>query len=236
MPSVVEHVPAVGGDRDFAHRLETDMRVSNDRYSRDLRSIELARRMLVQEARTQTICAWAGLTGDRVRNLARSQGAGALSEAQRHRGPSPSRLPALLSTLRMRNEAAAAVGLCRVLRVLPERPTPNARAVLPGLSRGERLLGAFELFRAVVPQARLTLEQLVLLILTIAEGDSWGIDHCTRCHATILIDRLGVAPRRLCAYCTPTAESGVEEPPSGSAVPDAGPEPAEGCVQRRLFE
>jgi hypothetical protein len=211
------------------------MRVSNDRYSRDLRSIELARRMLVHEARTQTICAWTGLTSDRVRNLARSHGSGeTLREAQRHRGPSPSRLSTLLSTVRMRNEAAAVAGLCRVLQVLPEEAAPNARVALPSLTRGERLLGAFELFRGVVPQARLTLEQLVLLILTVAEGDSWGIDHCTRCHATILIDRLGVAPRRLCTHCTPREAPGGEEPPGGA--PAAELEPSEPSVQRRLFD
>jgi len=213
------------------------MRVSNERYAKDLRSIELARWMLAYEARTQTVCAWTKLTSDRVRNLARTQVyEEPTREAQRHRGPSPSRLSALLATARMRSEAAAVAGLCRVLQVLPEKPLPSARTALPGLTRGERLMAAFELFRGTVPQARLTLEQLVLLILTLAEGDSWGMDHCTRCHATILIDRLGVAPRRLCMQCTAT-ESGTHEPPVGSApAPAECLEPSEACVQQRLFD
>jgi hypothetical protein len=211
------------------------MRVANDRYGRELRSIELARRMLVQEARTQTIRAWTGLTGDRVRNLFHAAGVGEPSrEVARHRGPSPSRLTALLSTVRMRNEAAAAAGLCRVLHVLPDKATPNARSALPGLARGERLLVAYELFRLVVPQARLTLEQLVLLVLTVAEGDSWGIDHCTRCHATILIDRGGVVPRPLCVQCKPIEKSASVELPTASAA--HGSEPPESGAQQRLFD
>ena len=211
------------------------MRVSNDRYSRDLRSIDLARRMLGQAARTQTIRAWTGLTGERVRNLARSHGSEANRAARRLRGPSPSCLPALLSTARARQEAAAAAGLCRVLRVFPEKSTPNARIAIPGLVRGERLLAAFEIFREVIPQARLTLEQLVFLVLALAEGKSCQIDHCTRCHATILIDRLG-APRVLCGLCGSEDESEVVAPslPYPELPTEREPEPP--CLQQRLFD
>jgi len=208
------------------------MRVSNDRYSRDLRSIDVARRMLGYEARTQTIRAWTGLTGDRVRNLARSHGSEASRAARRLRGPSPSCLPALLATARARQEAGAAAGLCRVLEVLPEKPVPNARIGLPGLARGERLLAAFDIFREVIPQARLTLEHLVLLVFAMAEGKSWGIDHCARCHATILMDRDAVHPRRLCGFCESAKESEVAEPTPSYPVLPAELEPE----QHRLFD
>jgi hypothetical protein len=208
------------------------MRVSNDRYSRDLRSIDVARRMLGYEARTQTIRAWTGLTGDRVRNLARSHGSEATRAARRLRGPSPSCLPALLATARARQEAGAAAGLCRVLEVFPEKPVTNARSDLPGLVRGERLLAAFDIFREVIPQARLTLEHLVLLVFAMAEGKSWGIDHCTRCHATILMDRAAVHPRRLCGFCELTKEPEVIEPAPPYLVLPAELEPE----QQRLFD
>jgi hypothetical protein len=48
------------------------MRVSEDRYWRDLRRLDLAVRMLHLEARVGTISTWTGLTADRVRTLARS--------------------------------------------------------------------------------------------------------------------------------------------------------------------
>src|ERR1700683_3755169 len=150
------------------------MRVSNDRYSRDLRSIDLARRMLKLEARTQTICAWTALSADRVRNLSRSHGGdGSGRKPSRHRGPSPSKLAKLMSTKAFRSEAAAIAGLCGVLDVIPAQACPNARVSLPGLARGERLCYALELFREAIPHARVTIEQLVLLVLTVAERETW---------------------------------------------------------------
>jgi hypothetical protein len=48
------------------------MRISDDRYSRERQSLDLALRFLRHEARTQTIRTWTGLTDDRIRNLYRS--------------------------------------------------------------------------------------------------------------------------------------------------------------------
>ena len=182
------------------------MRVSNDRYSRDLRSIDLARRMLKLEARTQTICAWTALSPDRARNLSRSH----RSDAPRHRGPSPSKLSLMMATKAFRSEAPALAGLCGVLDVLPAQACANARVTLPGLARGERLCYALELFRESIPHSRITMEQSVLLVLTLAERDTWALGHCTFCHASILIDRLATS-RHKCGYC------------EGEAPSDAGP-------------
>jgi len=212
------------------------MRVINDRYNRELRSFELARWMLANEARTQTIRAWTGLSGDRVRTLARSHGSYTARALQRHRGPSPNSLYALLSTARARQEAAAAVGLCCLLEVFPEKRIPNARKALPGLLRGERLLTAFEILRGVIPQTRLSLEHLVLLVLDMAGGETWKIDHCTRCHATILIDLLCKHPQRVCEFCEPAEESEVQEPLALSATPATEGEAEEPWQQRRLFD
>ncbi|HVW70982.1 MAG TPA: hypothetical protein VHB68_18515 [Steroidobacteraceae bacterium] len=43
------------------------MRISEDRYSRERLSMQLALRFLEQEARTQTIRYWTGLSDDRIR-------------------------------------------------------------------------------------------------------------------------------------------------------------------------
>jgi hypothetical protein len=48
------------------------MRVSEDRYARDLRRIQLAHRLIRHEVRTYWICAFTQQTIDRVRNLLRS--------------------------------------------------------------------------------------------------------------------------------------------------------------------
>ena len=45
------------------------MRISDDRYFRDLRPLLLAAWMLKLEARTRTICTWTGLSRDRIRKF-----------------------------------------------------------------------------------------------------------------------------------------------------------------------
>ena len=192
------------------------MRVSNKCYDRELRSIELARRMLALGARTQTICAWTGLTGDRVRNLSRVLGWGGVGHAaSRQRGPSPSKFAVLMATPSVREEAPAIAALCRCwYDVIPAERCPDARKRLPGIERGERLCDALEFFRQFVEETCITLEQVVLLVFTLAEGESWEIAVCAKCPALILIDRLALS-RRLCAECEPGAGAdrfGVQEP------------------------
>jgi hypothetical protein len=176
------------------------MRVSNKRYDRELRSIELARRMLRLEARTQTICAWTGLTSYRVRNLAQVLGRdGDRQGSLRQRGPSPRKFALLMASPGVREEAPAIAGLCRCYDVIPAERCPNACKRLPGIERGERLCNALELFREMVPDTCITLEQVVLLVFTLAEGEDWELGACAKCQATILIDRLALS-RRLCGY------------------------------------
>jgi len=208
------------------------MRITDRRYVRDLRAIDLAQRMLKLEARTQTICAWTGLTGDRVRNLAQSYAL--VREGARHRGPSPSKFVALMSSPRLRKEATAMAGLLRWFDVIPAEACTQARHTLPGIVRGERLCDAVELFHQLIPQIRLTLEQLVLLTLTVAEGETWAIDSCMSCHATILIDRVG-ASRRLCAYCDPKDRSGDKTPEAQNPPLPPIPVPTNPFIQQNLF-
>src|SRR5258708_20882065 len=106
------------------------MRVPEDRYTRDLRRINLAQRLIQHETRTQSICAWTGLSDERVRNLCRSYGGGSMA-LQRHRGPSPTRLATFLRSPTLRSEASAIGGLACVLGVIPPRPVPDPRKALP---------------------------------------------------------------------------------------------------------
>lgn len=174
------------------------MRVSEDRYTRDLRRYNLAVRLIRHEARTQTVCDWTGLSVDRVRTLYRSYPGD--REVYRHRGPSPRRLDLMLETPAMRNECASITSLCRMLGVLPKAPIPNARRALPGVPTGERLCYAFEFYQSVIPHSRVTLEQLILLVTALAEGSEVSFAHCTACHGLILIERVDVR-RRLCTFC-----------------------------------
>lgn len=178
------------------------MRITDDRYHRDLRRFQLALRLIRHEARTHTICKWTGLTDDRVRNFCRTYG---VSEAGhtpvRHRGPMPQRLDLFFRSPVLRSEAAAVGGLCRLLGVIPDQRQPNARRELPSVSRGEQLCRAYELYRACVPDTPLTLEQVMLLATVLAQGEQLELAHCTECHAAIVIDLLG-RTRHSCAHCT----------------------------------
>lgn len=215
------------------------MRISEDRYTRDLRRIHLAQRLIRHEVRTQSICAWTGLTDERIRNLCRSYDP-SLAGAPRHRGPAPKRVLTLLRSPLLRCEASALGALAYALRVIPRQPLPNARRDLPGLETGERLCHAFELYRRIVPESRFAMDQFILLVLALAEGTDLEVAHCAHCHGALLLDRLGIG-RRLCPFCKSSSVAAsadaapdpfaTAKPGSGNAEGDPSPEP----YQQSLF-
>jgi hypothetical protein len=192
------------------------MRISEDRYSRDLRRLNLAERFLRHEVRTQWICAWTGLSHHRVRNLYRSydKSSGAVS---RHRGPSPNRLATYLRSPALRAEASAIGGLARVFEVVPPKPAPNAWRDRANVEAGERLCAVFELYQQIVPQSRFTMDQFIRLAIALTQGGYLEMGHCTSCHGALLVERL-VPSRRLCLACqqdalTASHESRTDTPP-----------------------
>jgi hypothetical protein len=90
--------------------------------------------------------------------------------------------------------------MASVLGIIPPHPVPNARKTLPCIELGERLCHTFEIFRRVLPESHLSMDQFILLSLSLAEGDELQIGHCTHCHAALLLDRLS-AGSRLCPSC-----------------------------------
>jgi hypothetical protein len=213
------------------------MRFSDQDYGRDLRRFNLALRMLQHEARLSTVCAWTGFNEERVRILSRSRRRHqVVREAGTHRGPSPRRLRLFFESPRLRGEAAAIGGMCRLFGIIPGGRVSNPRLRLPGIANGERLCDAFELYREIVPAASLTLEQVISLVFALSEGVQCSLDHCTRCRALILVDHLSVA-RRVCAHC-PEEErcDGAEEL---LQVAEPVPDPKGSAwqpLQRSLFE
>ena len=79
------------------------MRVSEDRYTRDLRRIQLAHRLIRHEVRTYWIRAFTRFTEGRIRNLLRSYGR-ASDGLHRYRG-SPPRLYTRLMVPKNHSEA-----------------------------------------------------------------------------------------------------------------------------------
>lgn len=173
------------------------MRVSEDRYTRDLRRIQLAHRLLRHEVRTYWIRAFTRLTEGRIRNLLRSYGL-ATDGVHRHRGQTP-RLYNRFVTAANHSEASGLAGLAFAWHLVPEEPVRNAWRVLPSLEFGEDVCEAFELFRVIVPGGLLNLDRFILLVMALAERQL-TVGHCSQCRALILLDPAGIK-RQLCLSC-----------------------------------
>jgi hypothetical protein len=177
------------------------MRLSEHCYSHDLRCFSLAIRMLRQDARTRTINAWTGFSAERVRKLSRSLRRESCHRvAPRQRGPSPTHLEGVLTSDSLKSEAAAAAGVCRMLEVVPPERRPRVRGALAVIAQGEQVLSARELFQDIIPHPRLTLEEWLLLLHSLADGTEWAIARCSRCPAIVVVDRLALAGA-LCEDC-----------------------------------
>jgi hypothetical protein len=212
------------------------MRISEDRYSRDLRRLNLAERFIRHEVRTQWICAWTGLSHHRVRNLYRSydKSSGAVP---RHRGPSPNRLATYLRSPALRAEASAIGGLARAFEVVPPKPDPNAWRDRANVEAGERLCAVFELYQQIVPQSRFTMDHFIRLAIALTEGGYLEMGHCTSCHGALLVERL-VPSRRICLVCQQDALTASRVGPAETrthaeveSAPGDGPE----SYQQPLF-
>jgi hypothetical protein len=213
------------------------MRISEDRFSRDLRRINLAQRMIRHEVRTQWIILWTGFNERRVQRLFCSYEK-ARGLLVRPRGRMPRKITAFLRSPTLRAEASAAAGLAFAMHILPREPVRNAERELPSLERGERLCQVFELYRQLLPESRLTLDQLIHLVMALAEGTEIRIAHCTSCHAALLVDPFG-SGRRQCAHCRDGSRkfsrAGAEVDSSGEDLRPLLDPPAGEPRQEQLF-
>jgi len=214
------------------------VRVSEDRYAKDLRRLNVAQRLIQHEVRTQWICALTGFSEERVRRLFRAYQK-TLGTVRRHRGPAPTRVAAFVRSPTLRAEASAIGGLARVLQVVPLPPTAGGRLNRFGVEGAERLCRVFEVYRQVAPDSRFTMDQLIRLVIALSERQEFEIGHCGNCHGALLLDRLGDA-RRVCPACRAdalargTGEAGAEDQEVGDSM-TAGVGESEESHQQSLF-
>lgn len=177
------------------------MRISDERYHRDLRRLNLALALIQHEVRTQSVILWSGLARKRLVNLRaqvlKSDGS---QSFVRHRGPAPTTVSIFFDTVALHDEAAAVAVLCQLFEVLPATRGPQALVTLPSVGRGERLCRAYEGYRVVVPKPQFSLDQVILLVNALTLGEQVRLAHCEQCAAAILID-LGDLRPMLCTSC-----------------------------------
>jgi hypothetical protein len=179
---------------------EKDMRISDDRYSRDRLRLDLALRFIHHEARTHTIRAWTGLTDDRIRKLYRTY----LYEAgsatvTRHRGKSPRQAAFFTRSTRVRREAAvfasvsSLFGLITAQSVALDRPADDRTAEpAPTVARGALLCEAFETYCALMGESQISFEHAVFLLGALLAGDELRVAHCRDCSSVLVTDRLAL--------------------------------------------
>jgi hypothetical protein len=174
-----------------------DAHIMDDRFDRELRRRQLARRLVSHQARTQTIFELTALTRHQLATLRRRW---LVMQETRHRGPSPRSFAVFFSSSRARSEAAALATLCRVFGALPSSRRANTGKKLSSVEIGEQLCEVFELYCACLPRSDFKFEHLLLLSRGLAQGDAIALESCASCQATILIDLLATR-RHVCSHC-----------------------------------
>lgn len=178
------------------------MRISDDRYQRDRQRLDVAVQFIENEARTQTIRLWTGLTDDRIRKLYRSY----LTEHRgrllpRHRGKSPQQVAHFVRTARLRQESALFASICLMAEVITEAPPAGAAARNAySVQRALLLCRAYETYRSLVPHPSLSFEHAVFLVTALSRGDELRLAGCTGCEAVVVADRLSLRVPR-CSGC-----------------------------------
>ena len=199
------------------HRAEArggNVRVTDDRYSRDWRRLELAVRMIRHEARTGTIRQWTGLSDDRIRKLYRTYVQSVtLTPVRRHRGKTPSQTGFFLRNREARRHGALLAGLYSRLGLLDRdaagRPLLPAR---PAMQWGGLVLSAYEAYLELCPGRCISFEHACHLLDALWQETELGLAACRSCAALTLVDRLRVGTTG-CTFCC------VERAPRGLATP-----------------
>ncbi len=169
----------------------------DDPFGRDLKRIEVARRMVLHQARTQTVVSYTRLTRNRLATLRRRW---CVPNALRRRGPPPRSLGAFLRTPGARSEAAAIISLCIALEALPNPAAKSESSAFPRLEMADRLCEAFEAFRTWIPGSTIEFEEMLLLANELATGNVVKLSTCRGCKSAMLIFKFGT-PRGNCVHC-----------------------------------
>jgi hypothetical protein len=153
--------------------------------------------MMTHGARSQTVCAWSGLTRDQLVTQRQRWG---FDPDERRRGPAPTALHVFFKSKRHRSEAALFASMCRIVGAIPLRSGRPEVKRLPNLENGELLCEALEAFREWLPEAELEFEHAVLLASGVVQAESLTLTFCSDCQAATLSDGSGRVHMN-CGHC-----------------------------------
>jgi hypothetical protein len=191
----------------------TESKLLEDQYARELRRVRLAQQMLRYRVRQSWVQKWTGCSDRRIRSLHRATHS---DDENMRRGPLPSRASRILATSLLRSEASAIAGLARRFGLLPVGPLKSARKLMPGLVLGERLCWLYEVYREWIPDATLTMERFLLLVLELAEQKTLFLSRCDICDGFWVVDKLETQHRQCCG-CTLDSRSRKSKTPTRPA-------------------
>jgi len=179
------------------------MKVTDDRYATEKGQFELAIRMIAHEARTRTIRECTGLSDDRIRKVYGTyfRNAGG-HKVRRHRGKSPRQVGRYVKNAHYQLEATTLIALFvrgGLLRLDSHRHL-HACWPRPDVEYGHRFCRAFETYRLLHPDARLSFEWAWNLLHTVTYNDELYLAVCADCDAAYVQDAYAL-DHRICPGC-----------------------------------
>jgi hypothetical protein len=173
-------------------RKEFEMRVSDDRYSRDRLRYDLALRLIRHEARTHTIRQWTGLTDDRIRKLYRSYCQhGAAHAVTRHRGKSPRQAAFFFRNPEVTFHAAQLASLFLIYGLVGAASVGlQSHYRVGSLESGILLCQTYEAYLELHTPVTISFEHAWFLLLALSRREEVGVTRCDECGGLRLRDLL----------------------------------------------
>ena len=178
------------------------MRVTDHRYEGELEKFDLAIRMIRHEARTGTIRACTGFSEDRIRKIYSAYFKSAAANGiRRRRGRSPRRIARFVNSASRQSEATVLACLflhCEAATVDGGRAARAQDA--DRVAIGQRLCQAFEAYRGLHVEPRLSFEWAWNLYHSLVDSHELYFAHCDLCAGLYVQDAFALDYRR-CPLC-----------------------------------
>jgi hypothetical protein len=173
----------------------------DDLGDRDVRRLQLAKRLVHHRARTRTIFQFTGISRHQLASLRRRW---RIFDNPRHRGPSPTSFALFFRTSLAQSEGSAAAVIFGLFAPPAMTKELASNSDVSELAVGECLCDVFEAFQACFPVSELEFEHLVLLIRGVFKREAVELRMCSDCRNVTLFDRFA-ALRRSCGLCERSA-------------------------------